>query len=199
MKNYILSLSLLVSIALEPFAVCLLVLVSKYCNVQSQQQTLFYAVRAAAVAMQRRGKNASTTIGEVFSVRSVLRLYKKSELELGVTERKKPCGGGVEYLHRDPASRNRRPNGKSQIWDSKIWSRVPRDFDPRKTALARANSIYKRQTRPLVREGAPQNHDRNCQTVINIWSWAPDGARHQDLLTDRQSQCDFDSDLTWLD
>jgi hypothetical protein len=26
-----------------------------------------------------------------------------------------PCGGGVEYLHRDPASRKRRRNGKSQI------------------------------------------------------------------------------------
>jgi hypothetical protein len=23
---------------------------------------------------------------------------------------------------------------------------------------------------PLVREGAPQKQDRNCQTVINIWS-----------------------------
>jgi hypothetical protein len=26
------------------------------------------------------------------------------------------------------------------------------------------------QTRPLVREGAPQGQDRNCQTIINIWS-----------------------------
>jgi hypothetical protein len=66
---------------------------------------------------------------------------------------------------------------KSQIWDSKIWSRVSRDSDARKTALARASSIYKRQTRPLVREGAPQKmQDRKCQTVI--------GARHQDLQTD---------------
>jgi hypothetical protein len=66
-----------------------------------------------------------------------------------------PCGGGVEYLHRDPASRSRRRKGKSQICDSKIWSQVPRDSDPRKTALARASSMYKRQTRPFVREGAP--------------------------------------------
>jgi hypothetical protein len=58
---------------------------------------------------------------------------------------------------------------------------------PRKTKLARASSIYKRQTRPLVREGATQKQDRNCQTIINIWSWAPDGARHQDLLVDRPS------------
>jgi hypothetical protein len=99
-------------------------------------------------------------------------------------DRSYPCGGRVEYLHRDPASRKRRRTGKSQIWDSKIWSRVPRDSDLRKTALAKASSMYKRQTRPLVREGAPQKQDRNCQTLINIWSWAPDGARHQDLLTD---------------
>jgi hypothetical protein len=33
----------------------------------------------------------------------------------------------------------------------------------------------KRQTRPLVRVGAPQEQDRSCH-VINIWSWAPDGA-----------------------
>jgi hypothetical protein len=26
-----------------------------------------------------------------------------------------PCGGGFEYLHRDPASRRRRRKGKSQI------------------------------------------------------------------------------------
>jgi hypothetical protein len=38
-----------------------------------------------------------------------------------------PCGGGVEYLHRDPASRRRRRKGKSQIGDSKIRSQVPRD------------------------------------------------------------------------
>jgi hypothetical protein len=56
------------------------------------------------------------------------------------------------------------------------------------------NYSDKRQTRPLVREGAPQRQDRKCQTVINIWSCAPDGVRHQDWLTARQSQCDFDFD-----
>jgi hypothetical protein len=42
---------------------------------------------------------------------------------------------------------------------------------------------YTKDTRPLVRESAPQKQDHNCQTVINIWSWAPGGAWHQDLLT----------------
>jgi hypothetical protein len=89
-----------------------------------------------------------------------------------------PCGGGDEYLHRVPASRRRRRIGKSQLWGSKIWSRVPRDSDRRKTMLARASSIYKRQTPPLVREGAPQKQDRNCQRIINIWT-----PRHTDWLT----------------
>jgi hypothetical protein len=81
-----------------------------------------------------------------------------------------PCGGRVEYLHHDPASRRRRRKGKSQVGDSKIWSRVPRDSGPRKTALARTKSIYKRQTHPLVIEGAPQKQDRNCQRVTKISS-----------------------------
>jgi hypothetical protein len=46
--------------------------------------------------------------------------------------------------------------------DSKIWSRVPRDSDPRMTALARASSYCKRQTRPLVRESAPRKQTHNC-------------------------------------
>jgi hypothetical protein len=95
-----------------------------------------------------------------------------------------PCGGGFEYLNRDPACCTRWRKGMSKIRDRKIWSRVPRDSDPRKSTLARASSIYNRQTRPLVREGTPQKQDRNCQTVINIWSWVPNGARHQDLLID---------------
>jgi hypothetical protein len=75
-----------------------------------------------------------------------------------------PCRGGIQYLHRDPASRRRRRKGKSQCWDRYIWARVPKASDQRKIALARASSIYKRQTRPLVREVAPQEQDRNCHT-----------------------------------
>jgi hypothetical protein len=102
-------------------------------------------------------------------------------------------GGGVDYLQSDPASRRRSQKGKSQIWESEIWSQVPRDSDPRKTTLARTSILYKRQTGPLVREGAPQNQDCKCRIVINIWSWASDGARHQDLLID------WSSVTMWLD
>jgi hypothetical protein len=35
--------------------------------------------------------------------------------------------------------------------------------------------------------GRPTKTRPNCQRVINIWSWAAYGARHQDLLIDWQS------------
>jgi hypothetical protein len=79
------------------------------------------------------------------------RLYRSRRFTAALQQ---PCGGDVEYLHRSPASRRRRQKGKSQIWESKIWSRVSRDSNPRLTALARARSNCKRQTRPLVRDSA---------------------------------------------
>jgi hypothetical protein len=93
-----------------------------------------------------------------------------------------PCGGGFEYLHRDPASRRRRRKGTTQIWDSIRWSRVPRHSNPRKTRLARA-APYTKHRLVLSLERAPQK-DRNYHRLINIWLWAADWARHQDLLID---------------
>jgi hypothetical protein len=78
------------------------------------------------------------------------------------------CGGGVEYYHRSSASRKRRRKGKSRIWDSKIWSRVPRDSDPRMTALVRTSSNCKREIRPLVSESAPYQQPATIW-LINIW------------------------------
>jgi hypothetical protein len=105
--------------------------------------------------------------GRVFSMWSAPTYYKHGiNLEFSSI----PCGGGVEYLHRSPASRRRRRKGKSRIWDSKVWSRVPRDLDSRMTALARASSNCKRQTRPLVRESGSHQQIRSCLTIIKIWS-----------------------------
>jgi hypothetical protein len=70
---------------------------------------------------------------------------------------------------------------------STIFSWVPRDSDPRITALARRNSNCKRQTRPLDREGAPHLEVRNCLTVTKIRPWDPDGVSHQDRVADWQS------------
>jgi hypothetical protein len=63
-----------------------------------------------------------------------------------------------------------------------MWSCVPWDSDLRMTAPSRASSNCKRQTRPLIREGASHQQIRNCLAVIKIWSWAPDGC-----LTPRQT------------
>jgi hypothetical protein len=79
-----------------------------------------------------------------------------------------PCRS---YITRTNSARRRK--WKSPIWDSKIWSRVPRDSDPRETALARASVMYKRHTHPLVREGAPQQQDRNCQAVKRVSGHEP--------------------------
>jgi hypothetical protein len=37
------------------------------------------------------------------------------DFDFDLTNALNPCGGGVEYLHRDPVSRRRRRKGKSQI------------------------------------------------------------------------------------
>jgi hypothetical protein len=59
------------------------------------------------------GPHPENNMSVVFSAWSVPRLYNGSVFAAQVGEN--PCGGGVEYLHRDPASRRRRRKGKSQI------------------------------------------------------------------------------------
>jgi hypothetical protein len=61
----------------------------------------------------------------------------------------------IEYLHRDPASRRRRRKGKFQNWDSKIWSRDPRDSDPRKIVLERAQQHIQKTDPSSRQRGRP--------------------------------------------
>jgi hypothetical protein len=93
--------------------------------------------------------------------------------------------------------------GKSRIWDSKMWLYVPRDSDPRVTALARESSNCKRYTRPPAREGGPHQQTRNCLILTKIWSWAPDAAWHQDKTGRRAVGCNIiltlnKSQLSWV-
>jgi hypothetical protein len=53
-------------------------------------------------------------------------------------------------------------------------------------------AAYTKDRSVLSSERAPHKNKTVTVKLINIWSWAPDEARHQDLLTDRQSQCNFD-------
>jgi hypothetical protein len=50
----------------------------------------------------------------------------------------------------------------------------------------------RRQTRPLVRDCAPQRQHSNLQTENNIWSQVLEWMWHQDILTD------WSSVVTWL-
>ncbi|PNF38710.1 hypothetical protein B7P43_G16716 [Cryptotermes secundus] len=101
---------------------------------------------------------------------------RQSQCDFDFEKKSYPCGGEVEYLHCEAIGGDEKGSLKSEI-RNKIWSHVHRISDARESVLARTRSIYKRQTLPLIREGAPQKQNRNCQRVIN-------GARHQDLLTD---------------
>jgi hypothetical protein len=61
----------------------------------------------------------NVTLIPVFNIRSARRTCKgRGHIDRGPIH---PCGGGVEYLHRNPASRKRRRKGKSRIWDSKLF------------------------------------------------------------------------------
>jgi hypothetical protein len=61
--------------------------------------------------------------------------------------------------------------GGDEKGDSKIWSRVQRDSNPKMTALARVSSNCKSQTRLLVRERPtstnPQLSDSNKNLVVS--------------------------------
>jgi hypothetical protein len=147
-------------------------------------------VRAVTIAMQQPSKQTLNNGATLFPWGLCRGVILKT---VGATGQV-PVWRRCRNLHRDPASRRRWRKGKSQIWDSKIRSKVPRDYDPRKTALARASGTCKRQTRPLVREGAPRNEERNCQTYSvfrtekKISGRKPRmGALYQDRLADWSS------------
>jgi hypothetical protein len=53
------------------------------------------------------GKQEIEGFDKVFSTRIVKDCLKEMQTQIG-TVTAHPCGGGVEYLHRDPASRRRR-------------------------------------------------------------------------------------------
>jgi hypothetical protein len=82
------------------------------------------------------------------------------------------------------------PGWGSLKWDSKIWSWVPRDFDPRVTALARPKSNCKVNYRPVLSsERALQNNKhatvwRKFQGERKIGHRFQMGAWHQDRLAD---------------
>jgi hypothetical protein len=84
---------------------------------------------------------------------------------LTVTPESHPCGGGVNYLHRDPA----------------LKSETVKYVHESQGTRTRENLCWRR---PAAYIKDRRNQNRNSQTIINIWTLAPDGARHQDVLLD---------------
>jgi hypothetical protein len=94
------------------------------------------------------------------------------------------CGGGVDYLHRNPASRRRRRKGKSRMWDSKLWSRGPRESGPKVIALARTRSSCKRQTCPRQRGRPTSTNPQLSDSNKKSGRKSKMGALFQDRLAD---------------
>jgi hypothetical protein len=95
----------------------------------------------------------------VFSIRSVQSGYKE-EFGLESATRVEAASNTSTVTLRDVGGEEK-GSLKSETVNMVV---SPNRIGPEKDC-----SIYKRQTRPLVREGAPQKQNRNCQTVINIW------------------------------
>jgi hypothetical protein len=96
----------------------------------------------AVIARQQRRKHVTTATNNdatirdaMFSMLSVPMLYNEDQLD-------------KLYKYGDLAFQI----GGSRIWDSKMWSRVPRESDLRITALARASGNCKPHTDPLLGE-----------------------------------------------
>jgi hypothetical protein len=79
--------------------------------------------------------------------------------------------------------------GKSQIRDSKIRSRVPRNSGPRKTALARPAAYTK--DRPVLSSERAAHKSKTVLSNSNEYLVMSLDTKTY-WLTDRQSQCDFD-------
>jgi hypothetical protein len=152
-------------------------------DARNDRRAVFSVVRVALVATQRCGKhifaavNQHATIKEaVFSVGAAPRLYNG-----GLTQNRVTLFLGDINTGTWPSRL-----GGSRIWESKMWSWVPRDSDLRMTALARTNSNCKRQTHqthPLVREDVTE------VLLLQVFSWTikllcleSQGASRQDEL-----------------
>jgi hypothetical protein len=81
---------------------------------RNNRRAIFSVVRTARVATQWCGNHISAAANQhatiekaVFCVGAALRLYNEVLRQLRDRVQFSPCGSGVEYLHRDHASRTR--------------------------------------------------------------------------------------------
>jgi hypothetical protein len=79
------------------------------------------------VPHRKRSHDTSVGIATGYGLGGRGSIFESGTIFFSSPQGENPCGGGVEYLHRHPASRRRRRIGKSQFRDSKIRSQVPMD------------------------------------------------------------------------
>jgi hypothetical protein len=118
-----------------------------------KQPLLANGCETTFVSRQLLGKHVLAAMDTYATIEVILEtVFYTRSVQMGYKEQKWgiPCGGRIEYLHRSPVIRRRRQNGGLEFEIVKYGLRVPRVSDPRMTALARASSNCKRQTRPLV-------------------------------------------------
>jgi hypothetical protein len=66
----------------------------------------------------------------------------------------------------------------------------PKGLRPEEDCAGKSQQHMQKTDPSSCQKGRLTKQNRNCQIVINIWTWALDGARH--WLAGRQLQCDFD-------
>jgi hypothetical protein len=102
-----------------------------------------------------------------------------------VVEACHPCGGGVEYLHRGPASRRRRRKGSLRSETVKH-NREPQGTGARESLRwwGPAEIVNDRPLLSSDRKSASHQETRNCLTVIKTWPRPQMGVLFQDRLAD---------------
>jgi hypothetical protein len=164
--------------------------ISKHVHKRSRIGAHFYA---AVVVLWFTARSAILTVESPCPRQRIIQSAATEGLDkINCWERCRIFGRLKAYVKRQKSDTEiwrRRQKGKSRIWECKLWSRVPRDSDPRMAALARASSNCKQRTRPLVRESSPtstnpQLSDSNKNLVISP-RWVLD--TKTDWPTDRRS------------
>jgi hypothetical protein len=141
--------------------------------------------RTTAVALQQCGKHTSTRtellLEMVFSMWSLPRSYF---MTVGVTQfvARMEAESNTSTVTLRVVGGDERGSLKSETVK---YGREYQGTQTQERLRWQGSAAYTKGRLVLSSErAAHKNQDCNCQTVINIWSWATDGARYQDLLTD---------------
>jgi hypothetical protein len=125
--------------------------------------------RRETVMYMRSTPSKSTDVGSLLSGNAALNIHPQqweTVFSVGSVQRfiytrnntyiiRNPCGGGVEYLHRDPASRRRRRKG-SLKYETVNYGHESQRNETRERLRWRGIAAYAKDTSVLSSERAPQ-------------------------------------------